>query len=186
MNRPACWRRCPSILSSQSSACPSRAARTARAMRTRSSSGRLNSGERSARASALVAGHTSWHERLEQRIAAFEGTEAALVFPTGYAANLGAITALVGRGTTTDGNSHDDSLLPDRVRKVKRPQAPPLIPAAPRRPPHRMFFPRPATWLLMCAQRNRSCVIKVEGPLHPTPSLPCGRDSHGHSIAVPL
>lgn len=51
-----------------------------------------------ARASALVAGRTEWHARLERRLAEFEGTEAALLFPTGYAANVGAITALVGAG----------------------------------------------------------------------------------------
>jgi 8-amino-7-oxononanoate synthase len=53
-----------------------------------------------ARASALVCGRTEWHERLEERLAAFEGTEAAILFPTGYAANVGTITALVGPGDT--------------------------------------------------------------------------------------
>lgn len=51
-----------------------------------------------ARASALVCGRTPWHARLEQALAAFCGTEAALLFPTGYAANVGTITALVGQG----------------------------------------------------------------------------------------
>lgn len=48
-----------------------------------------------ARASALVTGRSVWHERLEEKLAAFEGTEAALLFPTGYAANVGTIAALV-------------------------------------------------------------------------------------------
>jgi 8-amino-7-oxononanoate synthase len=48
------------------------------------------------RASALVTGLTLWHERLEDRLAEFEKTEAALLFPSGYAANVGTITALVG------------------------------------------------------------------------------------------
>lgn len=48
------------------------------------------------RASALIAGRTHWHERLERRLAEFEGTESALLFPTGYAANLGVVAALVG------------------------------------------------------------------------------------------
>lgn len=51
-----------------------------------------------ARASALVCGRTEWHQRLEQRLTTFEGTEAALLFPTGYAANVGTIAALVGHG----------------------------------------------------------------------------------------
>lgn len=48
-----------------------------------------------ARASALVAGRSEWHARLEQTLAAFEGQEAAILFPTGYAANVGIIAALV-------------------------------------------------------------------------------------------
>ncbi|REJ76745.1 MAG: 8-amino-7-oxononanoate synthase [Planctomycetota bacterium] len=51
-----------------------------------------------ARASALVCGRTEWHERLESRLAAFEGAEAAILFPSGYAANVGTIGALVGEG----------------------------------------------------------------------------------------
>jgi 8-amino-7-oxononanoate synthase len=48
-----------------------------------------------ARASALVAGRTEWHERLEQALARFENQPAAILFPTGYAANVGTIAALV-------------------------------------------------------------------------------------------
>ena len=47
------------------------------------------------RASALVTGRTQWHEQLEQALARFEGQESALLFPTGYAANVGTIAALV-------------------------------------------------------------------------------------------
>ena len=46
-------------------------------------------------ASALVSGRSSWHERLEAAICDFEGTEAAVLFPTGYAANLGTVSSLV-------------------------------------------------------------------------------------------
>ena len=49
-------------------------------------------------ASPLVTGRSSLHAELERKLAEFEGAEAALLFPTGYAANVGAITALVGRG----------------------------------------------------------------------------------------
>ncbi len=47
------------------------------------------------RASALVTGRTQWHEQLEKTLARFEGQEAAILFPTGYAANVGTIAALV-------------------------------------------------------------------------------------------
>jgi 8-amino-7-oxononanoate synthase len=56
----------------------------------------LESAGAGATASALVTGRTEWHARLEQRLAVFEGQESAILFPTGYAANLGTITALVG------------------------------------------------------------------------------------------
>ncbi|MGH7129086.1 MAG: aminotransferase class I/II-fold pyridoxal phosphate-dependent enzyme, partial [Planctomycetaceae bacterium] len=49
-----------------------------------------------ATASALVAGRTIWHERLERRLAEFERQEAAILFPTGYAANAGTVSALIG------------------------------------------------------------------------------------------
>src|SRR6185503_725121 len=49
-------------------------------------------------ASPLVTGRSDLHAELERRLAEFEGAEAALLFPTGYAANVGTITALVGKG----------------------------------------------------------------------------------------
>lgn len=51
-------------------------------------------------ASHLVSGHHAEHEALEAELAAFTGREAALVFSTGYMANLGVISALMGRGDT--------------------------------------------------------------------------------------
>ena len=49
-------------------------------------------------ASPLITGHSTLHQRLEERLAEFEGVEAALVFPSGFAANAGTIAALVGSG----------------------------------------------------------------------------------------
>jgi 8-amino-7-oxononanoate synthase len=46
--------------------------------------------------SRLVSGHLALHEQLEQAIATLKQTEAALVFSSGYLANLGAIAAVVG------------------------------------------------------------------------------------------
>ena len=59
-------------------------------------------------ASPLVSGRSTSHERLERRLAVFEGTEAALVFSSGFAANTGAIAALVGPGDAvfTDRKNH--------------------------------------------------------------------------------
>jgi 8-amino-7-oxononanoate synthase len=49
-------------------------------------------------ASPLVTGRSELHAELERKLAEFEGTEAALLFPSGYAANVGTICALVGNG----------------------------------------------------------------------------------------
>jgi 8-amino-7-oxononanoate synthase len=49
-------------------------------------------------ASHLVTGHQPVHERLEEALAAFTGRERAVLFSTGYHANLGVIAALTGRG----------------------------------------------------------------------------------------
>lgn len=59
-------------------------------------------------ASPLVTGHSQLHSQLERRIAEFEGTEAALVFPSGFAANSGTIAALVAAGDVvfTDRKNH--------------------------------------------------------------------------------
>ena len=51
-------------------------------------------------ASHLVSGHGPQHEALERELAEFTGRESALLFSTGYMANLGAVTALAGRGET--------------------------------------------------------------------------------------
>lgn len=49
-------------------------------------------------AAHLVCGHTREHQALEEELAAFTGREAAILFSTGYMANLGTIQALAGRG----------------------------------------------------------------------------------------
>ncbi|MGH8227482.1 MAG: 8-amino-7-oxononanoate synthase [Steroidobacteraceae bacterium] len=49
-------------------------------------------------ASHLVTGHGAEHARLEEELAAYVGRERALLFSTGYMANLAAITTLAGWG----------------------------------------------------------------------------------------
>jgi 8-amino-7-oxononanoate synthase len=49
-------------------------------------------------ASRLVLGGNTLHKQLEKALANFKGQEAALVYSSGYSANLGIIPALVGRG----------------------------------------------------------------------------------------
>lgn len=51
-------------------------------------------------AAHLVTGHSSPHHALEEELAEFTGRARALLFSTGYMANLGAVSALLGRGDT--------------------------------------------------------------------------------------
>ncbi|MBC7199390.1 MAG: 8-amino-7-oxononanoate synthase [Pseudomonas balearica] len=51
-------------------------------------------------ASHLVIGHSGPHHALEEALAEFTGRPRALLFSTGYMANLAAVTALVGQGDT--------------------------------------------------------------------------------------
>ncbi|NVN63754.1 8-amino-7-oxononanoate synthase [Pseudomonas putida] len=51
-------------------------------------------------ASHLVVGHSTPHHQVEEALAELTGRPRALLFSTGYMANLGAITALVGQGDT--------------------------------------------------------------------------------------
>ena len=55
-------------------------------------------------ASHLLGGHSEPHEELEQALAEFMGADRALLFSTGYMANIAVLTALAGRG---DGNYQD-------------------------------------------------------------------------------
>lgn len=61
----------------------------------REAAARLGVGAGSSR---LLGGGTLLHERLEKAVAGFKGTEAALIFNSGYAANTGMIPAVAGAG----------------------------------------------------------------------------------------
>ncbi len=67
-------------------------------------------------ASPLVTGRGVYHARLEEELAKFEGTEAALLFPTGYAANAGSVAALVGPGDVIFSDALNHASLIDGCR----------------------------------------------------------------------
>ena len=61
--------------------------------------------------SRLVTGHLALHEELETEIADLKNTEAALVFSSGYLANLGTIAAIVGARDLILGDAYNHSCL---------------------------------------------------------------------------
>jgi 8-amino-7-oxononanoate synthase len=67
-------------------------------------------------AARLISGSHPLHERLEREIAAFKQVPAALLFPSGYAANTGAIPALVGRGDALYSDALNHASLIDGCR----------------------------------------------------------------------
>ncbi|HEX5018013.1 MAG TPA: 8-amino-7-oxononanoate synthase [Actinomycetes bacterium] len=69
-----------------------------------------------ATASRLVTGTTQLHEDLEHALADFVGCDAALVFSSGYLANLGVITALSDPGTLVVVDAHAHASLFDAAR----------------------------------------------------------------------
>ncbi len=77
-------------------------------------------------AARLVSGNMELHRHLEERLASFKGTEAALLFNNGYSANVGIISALVGREDTiySDRLNHAsiiDGALLSRARLLRYP-----------------------------------------------------------------
>jgi 8-amino-7-oxononanoate synthase len=66
--------------------------------------------------SHLLTGHSIVHERLEEKLAAFVDLPRALLFSTGYQANIGAITALAGAEDTVFSDSLNHASLIDGVR----------------------------------------------------------------------
>ncbi len=68
-------------------------------------------------ASRLVSGNMTPHQKLEEKIAGFKGTDAALLFPTGYMANLGALCALVSKEDIVIGDKLNHASIIDGCRQ---------------------------------------------------------------------
>jgi 8-amino-7-oxononanoate synthase len=69
--------------------------------------------------SRLTTGNTALHEQLEERIARFKGTEAAIVFNTGYMANVAAMTTLASAGDVIFSDEWNHASLIDGCRLSK-------------------------------------------------------------------
>lgn len=70
-------------------------------------------------ASHLVSGHHRVHEELEQRLAAFVGMPRALLFSSGYLANLAAVTTLADRSTEIFADRLNHASLNDAMRLTR-------------------------------------------------------------------
>ena len=66
--------------------------------------------------SRLATGNTTLHENLEIRLAAFKGTEAALLFNTGYMANVGIISALCNNESVIFSDEYNHASIIDGCR----------------------------------------------------------------------
>ncbi|MGC1853310.1 MAG: aminotransferase class I/II-fold pyridoxal phosphate-dependent enzyme, partial [Solirubrobacterales bacterium] len=70
-------------------------------------------------AARLISGNMEGHRWLEERLAAFKGYEAALLFGSGYLANVGAISALAGRGEVVFSDELNHASIVDGCRLAR-------------------------------------------------------------------
>jgi 8-amino-7-oxononanoate synthase len=70
-------------------------------------------------ASRLISGNMELHRNLEARLAAFKGYEEALLFGSGYLANVGAISALAGRGEVVFSDELNHASIVDGCRLAR-------------------------------------------------------------------
>lgn len=130
-------------------------------------------------ASPLVCGRSRSHARLEEAIAQFEGSEAALVFPSGFAANLGTAAALVGPGDVVFSDRNNHASLLDGCR---------LSRADVRAYPHGDW--RRLGRLLSVAGKNRRRLIvtdslfSMDGDLAPLDRLADVADARGAMLMI--
>lgn len=136
-----------------------------------------------ARASHLVNGHSREHEALEREIADFTGRERALVFSTGYMANLGVIGAFADR---------DDLVLEDRLNHASLIDAGLLARTRHFKRYAHADAAAAAALLALHANDSRDSsaflvtdgVFSMDGDLAPLPALAASTAAHGAWLVV--
>ncbi|BCB25413.1 8-amino-7-oxononanoate synthase [Sulfurimicrobium lacus] len=116
-------------------------------------------------ASHLVTGHTAVHHELEQKLAEFTGLPEALLFSTGYMANLGVVTALLGRC---------DALFADKLNHASLNDAALLSRATMTRYPHADLAVLERQLAASTARRKlvvSDAVFSMDGDIAPVPEL---------------
>lgn len=69
----------------------------------------------------LLSGFTRWHRELEERLAAFKGTEAAMIYPSGYSANVGLVTACCTSTSMVICDEYSHASFLDGIKQAKVP-----------------------------------------------------------------
>ncbi|MFJ9692274.1 8-amino-7-oxononanoate synthase [Kitasatospora sp. NPDC101183] len=128
--------------------------------------------------SRLVTGTTALHTELEEELAAFCGAEAALVFSSGYTANLAAVTALAGADTLIVSDAYNHASLIDGCR---------LSRAEVHRAPH--AAPEAVREALAGRSKRRALVVSdsvfsVDGDAAPLRGLSAAARAHGAALLV--
>jgi 8-amino-7-oxononanoate synthase len=116
-------------------------------------------------ASHLITGHHATHQAFETRFAEFVGLPAALLFSTGYMANIGVVTALLGR---------DGAVFADRLNHASLNDAALLSRAKFHRYPHNDLAALDAQLGASPAQQKLvlvDAVFSMDGDLAPLPAL---------------
>jgi 8-amino-7-oxononanoate synthase len=130
--------------------------------------------------SRLLSGHRSLHSQLETAIADWKQTEAALVFSSGYLANLGTITALVGQRDLILGDQYNHSSLKNGAK---------LSGAAYREYQHNNLE-QLAQYLQQERPHYRRCLIlsdsvfSMDGDLCPLPEIIALAQSHNCMVLI--
>ena len=130
-------------------------------------------------ASRLVCGNLEPYEALERKLAAFKAKEAAIVFGSGYAANVGAITALVGEGDTVILDKLDHASIIDGARQSG---------ATIRVYPHQNLKKLDAI-LRQCDSSRRTLIItetvfSMDGDLAPLAEIVALKEKHGAWLMI--
>jgi 8-amino-7-oxononanoate synthase len=127
--------------------------------------------------SRLVTGSTELHAELEAELAAFTGFEAALVFASGYAANLAAVTALGGAGTLVLSDAGNHASLIDGCRLARG--ATTVVPHADPDAVRKALDGHRGPALVVS-----DAVFSVDGEAAPLPELAAAARAHGAALLL--
>ncbi|MEE1755431.1 8-amino-7-oxononanoate synthase [Streptomyces sp. SP18CS02] len=128
--------------------------------------------------SRLVTGTTQLHTELERELAAFCGFEAALVFSSGYAANLAALTALSARGSLIVSDAGNHASIVDGCRLSRADTE--VVPHAEPEAVAKTLGAHPGRRALAVTDS----VFSVDGDAAPLTALAAACRAHGAALVV--